>query len=192
VGYSGTEGARVWKADGLRTMEIGLEIDEKEMEASSPPLGDGGQEEVALDWRRDMRRSGSWGWSVLESWKASEGRISYCSLSWAIVSGDSLGSALISSQLKNSVGEEVREGVPGARCIGVGRAEIGVWGCFQTITSSSSAKGNESLDESCARDTAGSRPSKVNTASSTATGGTYKATSQYIIQYNRDKEYKKH
>jgi hypothetical protein len=76
----------------------------------------------------------------------------------------------MSSQLKNSEGEEEREEVLGARCKGAGKVEIGVWGCFHTITSSSSARGNESLDESCAIVREDMSPSNENTASSTATG----------------------
>lgn len=84
------------------------------------------------------------------------------------MAGESLGRFLTSSQLKNSDGEEEREEVLGARCIGAGKVEIGVCGCFHTITSSSSARGNESSDASGAIAREDTSPSKGNTASSTA------------------------
>jgi len=89
-----------------------------------------------------------------------------------MVAGESLGRSLTSSHLKKSLGEGVREGVPGTRCFGAGgTANVGVSGCFQTITSSSSAKGNESSDPSmsCARPIGGNKG--AGTASSTADEG---------------------
>jgi hypothetical protein len=96
--------------------------------------------------------------------------MSYCSLSWATVAGESLGRFLTSSQLKNSEGEEERVVVPGARCKGAGKAEMGVCGCFHTITSSSSARGNESTDESGGIATDVASLSNGDTAPSTVSG----------------------
>lgn len=92
---------------------------------------------------------------------------------------ESFGRFLTSSQLTNSEGDGEREGVLFAR----GEGTVGVGGCFQTITSSSSARGNESF-ESCANSTADM--SNENTASSTGGVNWRKGSNSVTITYNEE------